>query len=261
MASSAGATDVLAGLATYTHSTVNSLAWKVPLDAFKSKDWWGDGNAARAGLIPTRFTCVWAVNDDGTPARPSIDGPNGERHDGALTVQLIRHDTPASALERNHSGGDPKYGWRVKQSVFGTYVLAEYSVYWHHPNEKCYGNSGWVASAPEDFTSDARRKTPASGASDPKDGLFGLTPAGVTITNVGTTVNGTTTTVLVDYSDGKKTTTVIKANGDGTEQVTLTDRDGKVTSATRMSASSLGRAPEEILQGSRRINWREVVRP
>ena len=28
-----------------------------------------------------------------------------------------------------------------------------------------------------------------------------------------------------------------------------------------MSSGSLGRAPEEILQGSRRINWREVVRP
>ena len=53
----------------------------------------------------------------------------------------------------------------------------------------------------------------------------------------------------------------ITANGDGTEQVVSTDRDGTVTTGTRMSAGSLGRAPEEILQASRRINWREVMRP
>ncbi|MDZ7592669.1 MAG: hypothetical protein U5L05_18750 [Rubrivivax sp.] len=83
----------------------------------------------------------------------------------------------------------------------------------------------------------------------------------MTVTNVATTINGDTTTIVIDYSDGKQATTVIKSLGDGTEQVTMTDRDGKVTNGTRMSAGALGRAPEEILQASRRINWREVVRP
>src|SRR5690606_22872329 len=47
------ATALLASLPSYTRATINSLIFNLPLDAFKNKDWWGDGGTSRAGLIPT----------------------------------------------------------------------------------------------------------------------------------------------------------------------------------------------------------------
>jgi Neisseria PilC beta-propeller domain len=240
----------------YTMATINSLIWKLPLDAFQTKDWWGDGGTQRAGLIPTTTGCVNKVNADGST--PTL-GLNGERHNGALTIQLIKADTPATALELNYAAGGPKYGWRVKQAQFTTYVLGEYTMFWHHPNGKCYGQAGWTPAAPQDFDGDGGGVRPV-GSGDPSDGSFGAPPAGVSITNVTTTTVGAVTTIVVTYSDGKKDTTVITNNGNGTEGVVWTDRDGSTTTGNRVVSSDIGRAPEEILQGSRRINWREVLR-
>ncbi len=256
------AAAALAGLPSYTlgsTAAVNTMAWKLPLDAFKSKDWWGDGAGVRAGLIPTQTGCVNKVNADGSTPRL---GPNGERHDGALTIQIIKDATPATALELNFPAGGAKYGWRVKQALFTSYVLAEYTTFWHHPNGKCYGDAGWVADAPEDLSPPSSKVgTKAAGSQDPNDGAFIAAPAGVTVTGTTTSTSGNVTTIVVTYSDGKTDRTVITVNPDGTESVTLTDRSGLVTTRTRMSTGSLGSAPQEILQPSRRINWREVVRP
>ena len=63
------------------------------------------------------------------------------------------------------------------------------------------------------------------------------------------------------YSDGKRHVTTTVINGDGTEKVTTIDRDGNKTVGVRVTASSLGEAPDETRLDSRRINWREVVRP
>jgi type IV pilus assembly protein PilY1 len=263
LTTAATATAALAGLPSYTRGNttpIGSLAWKLPLDAFKSKDWWGDGQPARAGLIPTQTGCVKDVNDNGSDPNP---GPNGERHNGALTIQIIKGDTPASALEMNWAAGGAKYGWRVRQSVFTAWVLAEYTMFWHHANGKCYGDAGWVANAPEDLApAEASAVTRAVGSSDPTDGAFVAAPSGVTVTSTSTTVSGNVTTIVVNYSDGKKETTVITVNDStGTESVTMTDRAGTTTTGTRMSAGSLGQGKEEVLQGSRRLNWRELVRP
>ena len=262
LTTAATAAAALAGLPSYTRGSttpINTLAWKLPLDAFKSKDWWGDGTAARAGLIPTQTGCVKDVNDNGSDPTP---GPNGERHNGALTIQIIKDTTPASALELNWAAGGAKYGWRVKQANFITYVLAEYTMFWHHSNGKCYGQAGWVANAPEDLSpASATPVSKASGSADPTDGAFVAAPAGVTVTGTTTTVSGNVTTIVVSYSDGKNETTVITVNSNGSESLSLTDRDGTNTTGTRMSSGSLGQANEEVLQGSRRLNWREVVRP
>ncbi len=262
LATAASAAQALAGLQSYTLGSttpVNTLAWKLPLDAFKSKDWWGDGGTLRAGLIPSQTGCVNRVSSTGSTLTL---GPNGERHNGALTIQIIKASTPDTALELNWSAGGPKYGWRVKAGLFTTYVLAEYTTFWHHPNGKCYGDAGWVPNPPEDNSPPSTKTAArASGSMDPNDGAFIAAPAGVTVTDVKTTVNGNVTTIVVTYSDGKTDRTVISANGDGTESVTMTDRAGTATLATRMSSGSLGGAPQEILQPSRRINWREVVRP
>lgn len=262
LATAASATAALAGLPSYTRGTttpIGTLAWKLPLDAFKSKDWWGDGQPTRAGLIPTQTGCVKKVNADGGDPRP---GPNGERHNGALTVQIIKGDMPASALELNWATGGAKYGWRVKQSVFTTWVLAEYTMFWHHSNGKCYGDAGWVANAPEDVgSSSVTRSTRAAGSADPTDGAFVAAPAGVTVTGTTTTVSGNVTTIVVTYSDSKTETTVITVNSNGTESVSMTDRAGTNSTGVRMSSGALGQANEEVLQGSRRLNWRELVRP
>ena len=100
-------------------------------------------------------------------------------------------------------------------------MLAEYTTFWHHPNGKCYGQAGWVPNPPEDLDSGGNGSAPAAGSADPTDGSFGAAPEGVTVTNVATTINGNTTTIVVSYSDNKQTTTVITANGDGTEQVVV----------------------------------------
>ena len=248
---------LLAAQASHNIANVSSLAFNLPLDAFVSKDWWGDGGVVRAGLMPTTTGCVNRVTSAG--ATPTL-GPNGERHDGALTLQLIKAATPSSALELNYPAGGSKYGWRVKAADFTTYVLAEYTVFWHHPNGKCYGQVGWVPNPPQDVGGSTKTSAAAAGSSDPRFGNFGVAPPGVTITSTVTTVNGDTTTTVITFSDSKTQKSVVTLNGDGTESVTTTGRDGTVSSGTRISAGSIGTAPEEVLQPSRRINWREVVR-
>jgi hypothetical protein len=178
-----------------------------------------------------------------------------------MTFQLVKAGTPASALELNYPAGGPKYGWRVKQSEFVNWVLAEYTTFWHHPNGKCYGASGWVQNAPQDFSGGSSSSLGVAGSQDPRNGSFGGAPVGVTVTSTRTSIVGNVTTITVEYSDGKTETTEITSNNDGTETVTATGRDGQVTTGTRMSSGSLGNASNEILQSSRRINWREVVRP
>ena len=262
LTTAATAAAALAGLPSYTRGTttpINTLAWKLPLDGFRSKNWWGDGTAPRAGLIPTQTGCVKAVSSNGSDPTP---GPNGERHNGALTIQVIKADTPDSAIELNWPAGGAKYGWRLKQATFTTWMLAEYTMFWHHSNGKCYGDAGWVANAPEDVSpSNSRGNSRATGSADPTDGAFVAAPSGVTVTGTTTTVNGNVTTIVITYSDSKTETTVITDNSNGTESVTMTDRAGTSSTTTRMSSGSLGQANEEVLQGSRRLNWRELVRP
>ena len=262
LTTAASADAALAGLPSYTRGTttpINTLAWKLPLDGFRSKNWWGDGTAPRAGLIPSQTGCVKGVSSDGSALTP---GPNGERHNGALTIQVIKADTPASAIELNWPAGGAKYGWRLKQATFTAWLLAEYTMFWHHSNGKCYGDAGWVANAPEDVSpSNSRGTSRATGSADPTDGAFVAAPAGVTVSTTTTTVSGNVTTIVVLYSDGKTEITVVTANSNGTESVSMTDRAGTNSTATRMSSGSLGQANEEVLQGSRRLNWRELVRP
>jgi type IV pilus assembly protein PilY1 len=226
------------GLPVYSRNTIGTLAFNLPLDAFISKDWWGDGGITRAGLIPVNWLCVTGVNANGTmknSAGNGMIGPNGERFDGALGIQLIKADTPASALELNNTNTAltlaqrAKYGWRVKQALFTQYVIAEYTTYWHHPNNICYGASGWIADAPQDFLSDATPKTPATGSTDPQGGTF--SGSGGVISTV-TTVSGTATTTVTTYVGGAKYTRTDLDNGNGTTTVTQTFTDGSTVVTT-----------------------------
>jgi hypothetical protein len=158
----------------------------------------------------------------------------GERHNGALTVQIIKSTTPATALELNRAG-DVRYGWRVKQSEFKNYVIGEWTYFWHHPNGKCYGQAGWVPDPPEDFVSGTKTSTPAADAADPKDGVFGAT--------------GT------DSGSGGSSGSGDTGDGGGSSSPGESDHM-EVTSTTE--ASEFG---QQILNPANqlgRVNWREL---
>jgi hypothetical protein len=273
LASATNATTLLAGLPIYTRATVGTLIYNLPLDAFKSKDWWGDGKPVRAGLIPTQTGCVNKVNADGSMTNNGANGmigPNGERFDGALTIQLIRDTTPATALEFNHNGNGnlsdgerAAYGWRVKQAEFSKWVLAEYTSFWHHPNHFCYGQQAWTADPPED-PSDATPGARPAGTADPTDGVF---TGGATVKNVQRVVSldGKTTTTTTTYNNvnGAYVKTEV-TNADGTVTVTQTFLDGTqvvTTISGEASLTGLGRTSNEALGGlaTGRQSWRELV--
>ncbi|GAB6067342.1 hypothetical protein JCM13664_06600 [Methylothermus subterraneus] len=262
---------VLAAQPVYTLSDINTLIYNLPLDAFKSKDWWGDGGKPRAGLIPTQTGCVNKVNADGTMLNSGGKGrigPNGERFDGALTFQIIKANTPPEAIELNHSGGDVRYGWRVKQSEFTKWVLAEYTTFWHHPNGKCYGDPDWQPDPPQDPVSDAKSETPAPGSADPKDGIFS---GGSAVISETTTTSGNTTTTVVTYANGTSYTKIEKVESDGSVWVKQILPDGSVNDFVCVancngdsSGSAIGptAAPYEqqgVSAETRRQSWRELL--
>jgi len=261
---------------TYTYDTIGHLVFGLPLDAFQARDWWDgsgvqSGDNYRVGLIPTKTGCVNGISDSNFVSSP---GQYGERHNGALTVQLIRAGTPASALELSHNGGDVRYGWRVKTSEYKKYMLAQWTFFWHHPNNECYGDSGWVKDPPQD-PAGGSPATPPAGTDDPTDGYFnaigGNSGGGVqgcsgtvTKTTVAYDAATQTQTIVETYSSGCKMTTV-KINssaGMQTIRVTVTQSDGTSASSevtvrvlepwrptnTRTSATT------------GRISWRELIR-
>ncbi|MBI4937841.1 MAG: hypothetical protein HY846_06425 [Nitrosomonadales bacterium] len=297
----------IAAVPTYNRSTIGSLAVYTPVDALSVKDWWGNGDS-RSGLHPTSPQC--AYTDDGAgadmynPVIPPANGTNGAgtdgtttgvRHNGALTVQIIRDTTPASAVEENVSGR-PEYGYRVKHADFYTYVLAEYIIYWHHPRRICYGDgtnnwyngstggnglpslssgpwntaelmvgTGWTKNAPEDTVTGTAEDAPDPGSTDPKIGTLGSTG---TVASTTTVVAGNVTTTIT-YTDGTRQTIVQTVNNDGTVTIVTTQyaADNTVTGTTtdivaNASGSVKTGGDERGLQArTGRISWHELVRP
>jgi len=287
---------------TYTRANVGSLAVNMPVNAFTVRDWWGGATPdLRVGLHPTKPQCVWDDSNNNGKADlyqaviPPANGDNGPginsrtegaRHNGALTVQIIKATTPQAAIEENVAGR-PEYGWRVKSSYFSN-VLAEFIVYWHHPNAMCFGStgswaqenndnlawnttelmngSGWKKDVPQDTaeTSSSVNRTPASGSTDPKLGALGgscanqstgtVTTGNVTVTTSNCTASGTTTLI---YRITRTT------NNNGTVTVLTELADG--TSTTEVIANAGGNVKtggdERGLQArTGRISWHELIR-
>jgi len=289
LASETVAANVLANAPTYTRNTVGTLEWNMPLDAFQAKDWWGSGDT-RAGLHPTNASCVMtATTATGVlfrsvvPPANGVNGPGvnqtsptatgGVRHNGALTIQLIKASTPASSIEMQVAGR-PEYGWRLKQADFETYAIADWATYWHHPNGKCYGDTGWTKMPPQDFSpSDPSVwQTPAAGSADPNVGSFRATSnivSVVTTTTVRTeTVAGVavqlkTTVQVTTYADGTTKTVTRTQNADGTTTIVTVTPDGKTTTETvANTAGGTGTGGDE--KGSQaktgRVSWSELLR-
>ncbi|MFZ5523461.1 MAG: pilus assembly protein [Pseudomonadota bacterium] len=291
-----GSTLDLATLPTYTRDTIGSLAINMPVDAFTAKNWWNGalGLAAdvRVGLHPTQTGCVKSSKGvtDGNMYQPiippanGVDGPGtlgynagttpatatGVRHGGALVIQIISASTPNSAIEMSLPGR-PEYGWRVKSAFYSTYVLAEYTTFWHDKlGGQCYGDAGWTKlghpdnriCGTADTATERKCATELSAASgtDPKIGTFG---AAATISSVTTVVVGNVTTITINYTDGTHATIVRTANADGSVTIVTTDADGNVT--TEIVANSSGNitsgGDERGMQTrTGRVSWHELIR-
>ncbi|NOT65751.1 MAG: hypothetical protein HOP06_06980 [Methylotenera sp.] len=296
-----------AAVPSYNMSTVGSLALNMPVDAFTVKDWWGNGDL-RVGLHPDSPQCVYEDSGVGadmynpvTPPANLTNGPGtlgtttGARHNGALTVQIIKDTTPASSIEENVSGR-PEYGYRVKHADFFKYVLVEYNIYWHHPRRICYDDSthnwyngvsggnglasaasgawnptaslmvgtGWTKNPPEDTSALTTLETPVTGSTDPKLGSLGSTG---TIASSVTTVAGNVTTKVDTYIDGAVITTTRTNNSDGTVTINkkVVAADGTETTTTETIANASGNVKtggdEKGLQArTGRISWHELIR-
>jgi hypothetical protein len=242
------------------------------------------------------------VPDTSTP--PTTAGTagtsTGVRHNGAITVQIIKDTTPESALELNVAG-HPEYGYRVNHANFFSYVLAEYAMYWHHPSRVCFGDSttrwyngsnygskfasassgawntsaimndatrytGWKKDMPQDTKASTANSTPAPNSTDPSIGALGAT--GGNATSATTTVNGNVTTTRINYSDGTYTIIITTVSTDKTT-IRTTDyntSDQVVTTKTVTVANASGKTTtggdeSGVTLRTSRISWRELVRP
>lgn len=230
------ATLDLGTLPIYNRGNIGTFAVNMPPDALSVKNWSGASPAdLRPGLHPTQTGCV--KDSNGSPAGghqnyeavtppangtngPGVPSVNGARHNGALVIQVIKDTTPNSAIELNVAGR-PEYGWRVKggdlaTSPYETYVLAEWTVFWHFNFKgadqvpptadpagkgKCYDDAGWTKSTVLDTGPANAGTSPAAGSADPRTGTPRATVTSSTSTT--STSGGTTTTVrTVVYSTG-----------------------------------------------------------
>ncbi|NVO05322.1 MAG: hypothetical protein HXX19_04965, partial [Rhodoferax sp.] len=304
----------LSALPTYTRATIGSLALNMPVDAFSVKNWWGAATADyRVGLLPTSPQCVYygkvdasgnntatanadlynpVIPDSGSSGTPGTN--TGVRHNGAITVQIIKSTTPDTALELNYAG-HPEYGYRIKSANFYEYVLAEYAIYWHHPSRVCFGDSttrwyngsqygngystassgawntaanmvgtGWTKAANPDTKASTANATPAPNSTDPSIGALGS--SGGTAASVTTTVNNNVTTTRITYTDSSYTIIVSSTTG-GKTTITTTDytASGTVVStrtvvvADASGSTTSGGDERGTNMRASRISWRELL--
>lgn len=301
------AATVLSEAPTYTRATIGSLAVNLPIDGFVSKDWWGGVNGLpadpRDGLHPTQADCVFRSADkkfDGNMYQPIIppstvtvtgngtlgysaastqSTATGVRHNGALTIQIIKASTPASEVEQSVPD-HPEYGWRVKAASYSTYVLAEYTIFHHTkhlPNAAgkvdsvCYGTAAWTKTPVADTRTCGTTETlttkqcavnkSAAGGTDP---LIGNLGGNASVVSTVTTVTGDVTTTTITYSDQKFATIVRTVKGDGTVEIVTTDSSGAKTTeiiANKEGAIRSGGDERGLQARTGRISWRELVAP
>ncbi len=246
-----------ASLPTYKMNTPeNQMIFSMPLDAFNIKNW-GTG-VSRSGLHPIRPQCAGVAT-----AIPTA-GPLGEWRNGALTVQIVDSTITDADIQMNVAGR-PDLGYRLRGSSLATKLVAEYLIYWHHPNNLCMGDSGWTRSPPQDAgDSDAVSGVWAPGEADPR----GVFTAGSGQT--GTVIPDPPAPTVVRNSDGSITTTTIThtALADGgyivrTVVVVVPPTGASEGIATGGSAdNSTGgvdaRGADRDAASLGRINWREL---
>lgn len=254
------------GTPTAGQQRIANLAVHMPSDAFQVKDWWSDG-VSQTGVTPLKPQCVANTIAPGRNGIPnpqtnqekanggggaSYTGLTGERNDRSFTFQLVRANTPITALEANSTTGYAN-GSRVKASLIKDYVLAEFVVFWHHPNDLCDGDSGWTMTPPLDTTPadpTVNLQSPP-GSGDPKD--FSFLSAYVPPTTTTTQVTVTPGTPAVPAASGTPSTTTACTPG------TLGCNAKTCTPGT--TGCSNGETPIEKVQAgiSGRVSWHELI--
>lgn len=235
-------------LPSFTRATIEPFVWRLPPDAFASKDWWQDGGQARAGLMPTETGCV-------KPGPFASPGPEGSLYNGALTLQLVKRDTPASALEPNAANQDPGYGWRVKAGERSKWLLAEYTAFWHHPGNGCFGSRLWKPNPSQDTAPSRAAGSTPTGSGDP----IGLPGEAIALAGIRTSANASG--LLLLFTDGRTANTNAAEAGlrlqyrDGT----TTDRLTALTPFLNADARATPTGPRRAIPSSGRYNWREFT--
>jgi hypothetical protein len=141
-----------------------------------------------------------------------------------------------------------------------------FTIFWHHPNKKCYGDSGWgttAAIAYPDTASTAASQTKAPGSDDPTDGLFvgggGSGGSGGGQTGGGGGTGGTTsTTTTIVLADGTTIVETVTRNPDGSVTITLSYPDGTTSTFDVPPGGGGKEADDRIKTG--RISWKEMKR-
>ncbi|MCC6072118.1 pilus assembly protein [Massilia sp. GCM10020059] len=247
-----------ASLASYRIGSVRDLELAMPLDAFNIKNW-GTG-VTRTGLHPIRPQCAGVAVERPTP------GPLGEWRNGALTVQVVDASVTDAEIQMNVSGR-PELGYRLKPGALKAKLVAEYLIYWHHPNNKCMADTGWTKTPPQDDgESDALPGVWAPGEDDPR-GVFRAgsgesasvvppPPPTTTVTNPDGSTTITTVVHTALAGGGYTVTTTVRtippqlSGSSGIVTGGAVGSGGEIdTGGINKSAANLGR-----------INWRELQR-
>ena len=169
-------------------ASVGGLELSMPSNGFNIQDWWGD-TVKQTGVMPLTPGCAYGDTTTSTV----YPGLHGERHDGVLTVQIIKTSTPNADVRMNVPGS-PIYGFRVIDSKISTDVLAEFTLYWHHPNAECMGNTQkWATTNnPGDPWWPAQETSPAASPASCSSGYVKTTGGGsCTACPTGQTANNT----------------------------------------------------------------------
>ena len=167
---------------------------------------------------------------------------------GALTIQVVKATTPDSAVELNvrgrpDDGLSPQEGRTRRKSN----QLAQYTIFWHHPNGKCVGDAGWVKNPPQDTSggSDGTSRT----ADDPRTGVRHRRRC---LRQRRRRVAGPTSTITYTFADGSTVTQTTTTNPDGSVTVTRTC-DGRYDDDLRHSAELRRRAGRHAREDGSRV--------
>jgi hypothetical protein len=273
---------------TFTIATLERIVIALPVEAFSNREWIPGSGDTRAGLVPTKTGCV-RTNQGGQGSE------TGFWMNGALTMQIVKATTSASQVEQS-TAGDAKMGYRLKKDTTSqAQQLAQYTMFWHHPNSPCTDEPGWTKTPPPISESGTTKaETPARGADDPK-GAF-LTGAGAlstgsdsgsnpvpTIGSTNTIYNGVEAVSTTTYDSSTDTyITTIRAKSDNRILATKTVKrqlvirggkglGGNLTKPGDGGGPSTGDGTgtgvppdtdEQLGNNARlgRLSWREVVR-
>lgn len=175
----------------------------------------------------------------------------------------MRHNTPASALEPNAidptQKQDTRYGWRVKAAERSNWVLAEYTMFWHHSNNGCFGSTGWIPNPALDTSNKSKPGSTPQGSGDPT-GTLGAGMPGSVRELAGVRHADTLGQLTLLFSDGStaQVSTTDKSIQLRYRDGTTITRPNDINLFLRADASTIPVGARRALSSFGRYNWREL---